>query len=209
LAREVDWFGRTVRTAIWKHPVAGPVAVAGHNLAGDDQADRRVHGGVDKAVYAYAVEDYAWWSEQRGETLVPGTFGENLTTTGFDLTEAWVGERWQVGTAVLEVSEPRQPCFKLGIRMGDASFVDAFDEACRPGTYLRIVTPGVVTAGDAVTLVARPDVRLTVGELARLDRDAEMSRWELVARHPAVSRGWRLHAQRALARWDVTDGGGT
>src|SRR4029079_17647984 len=124
LPRTVEWFGRQVTTAIWKEPVADAVAVRGVNLAGDDQADRRVHGGVDKAVYAYATEDYEWWAKQLGTALAPGTFGENLTVAGVHLGSRVVGEQWRVGTARLEVAQPRLPCFKLGIRMGDASFVE-------------------------------------------------------------------------------------
>lgn len=150
--REVEWFDRVVRTAIWKHPVDGPVRVEGINLVGDDQADRRVHGGDTKAVYAYASEDYAWWSEQRGEELGPGTFGENLTTVGIDLRDVIAGERWRIGDVLLEVTKPREPCFKLGIRMGTASFVGDFDEAGRYGTYLRIIEPGFVKAGDEIAL---------------------------------------------------------
>lgn len=162
--RDVEWFGRTVRTAIWKGPVEGPVAVRGVNLAGDDQADRRVHGGVDKAVYAYAVEDYRWWD------LEPATFGENLTTEGVDLGAARVGERWQVGTVVLEVSRPRHPCFKLGIRLGTAAFVDRFAEAARPGTYLRIVEEGELAAGDGIDRLSRPAAAPTIADVYRSER---------------------------------------
>lgn len=165
--RTVEWAGRRVRTAIWKHPVEGRVEVRGVSLAGDDQADRRVHGGPDKAVYAYATEDYRWWESELGRRLGPGTFGENLTTEGIDLQAALVGERWRVGTAVLEVCQPRMPCQKLGIRMGDARFVRRFDAAGRYGTYLRIVEEGDVGAGDQVVGLSRPAEGLTIGELGR------------------------------------------
>lgn len=198
--REVAWFGRTVRTAIWKAPVSGRVAMHGVNLDGDDQADRRVHGGSDKAVYAYAVEDYAWWADRLGRPLEPGTFGENLTTEGVDLTEAWIGDRWSVGDAVLEVCQPRQPCFKLGIRMGDSGFVDAFDGAGRPGAYLRIVEPGTVGAGDAVTLTDRPPTRLTIGALLASAHSDDTDLLRRIADHGAVPDGWRAAARRALER---------
>jgi MOSC domain-containing protein YiiM len=136
--RQVRWHGRTVTTAIWKYPVDGRVPAVGVNIDGDDQADRRVHGGPTKAIYAYAVEDYQWWAEQLGSPLLAGTSGENLTVAGVDLRAAVVGERWHVGTTTVRVTEPRIPCFKLGIRMGDASFVDRFADAARPGTYLAI-----------------------------------------------------------------------
>src|SRR6476659_2908582 len=111
--REIAVGDTVVRTSIWKEPVAGRIAVRGVNLAGDDQSDRRVHGGDRKAVYAYAREDLEWWGERLGRPLESGTFGENLTTEGLDVTGARVGERWWVGTALLEVTQPRLPCYKL------------------------------------------------------------------------------------------------
>src|SRR5437588_6632540 len=111
--REIVVDGKVVRTSIWKDPVEGRIAVGGVNVSGDDQSDRRVHGGDRKAVYAYAREDLDWWSEQLGRPLDAGTFGENLTTEGLDVTAARVGERWRVGTALLEVTQPRLPCYKL------------------------------------------------------------------------------------------------
>jgi MOSC domain-containing protein YiiM len=157
--RVVEWHGREVETAIWKEPVVGRVVIEGVNVAGDGQADLRVHGGRDKAVYAYAVEDYAWWSEQLGRAVEPGTFGENLTVIGIDLSDAAIGSRWRVGTALLEVTQPRFPCFKLGIRMGDAGFVKEFERAARFGAYLRIVEDGDVGAGDEIVVSAstQPD----------------------------------------------------
>jgi MOSC domain-containing protein YiiM len=154
--REVVDAGRTVVTAIWKSPVEEPVAVRGVNLEGDDQADRTVHGGPDKAVYAYASEDYAFWEQQLGQPVPGGTFGENITTAGLDLRDALVGERWRVGSVVLEVSQPRMPCFKLGIRMGSPAFPRRFSLARRPGTYLRIVEEGELVKGDRIEVVDRP-----------------------------------------------------
>ena len=154
--REVAWRGKRVATGIWKRPVAGRVALRGVNFAGDDQADRRVHGGPDKAVYAYAREDYDWWREHEGVAAEPALFGENLTVEGLDLGGALVGERWQVGSATLEVAQPRMPCFKLGIRVGDQRFLGRFLAARRPGAYLRIVREGDVAAGDEIRVVSRP-----------------------------------------------------
>jgi MOSC domain-containing protein YiiM len=154
LPRVIEWHGRDVETAIWKEPVEGRVAVRGVNVVGDGQADLRVHGGPDKAVYSYAVEDYAWWSGTLGRTLGPGTFGENVTLSGVDLSSAEIGSRWRVGTALLAVTQPRFPCFKLGIRMGDAGCVEQFEDAARFGAYFRIVEAGEIGAGDTIELVA-------------------------------------------------------
>jgi MOSC domain-containing protein YiiM len=159
--------GRPVMSAIAKAPVDGRVRVAGVNLAGDDQADRRVHGGPDKAVYAYATEDIAWWAEALGRELPPGVFGENLTTEGVDVSGAVVGERWRIGTTELEVCQPRLPCFKLGLRFGDPLMVRRFGEASRPGAYLRIICEGELGAGDAIEVLSRPAHGVTVALVSR------------------------------------------
>jgi MOSC domain-containing protein YiiM len=158
--------GRPLMSAIGKVPVDGRVRVAGVNVEGDEQADRRVHGGADKAVYAYAAEDTAWWERELGRELGPGMFGENLTVCGIDVSGAVVGERWRVGTVELEVCQPRLPCAKLGIRFGDGRMVKRFAEAARPGAYLRIVASGELGAGDAVVVGARPDHGITVAEVS-------------------------------------------
>ena len=180
--------GAPVESAIGKQPVAGRVRVAGVNLAGDDQADRTVHGGPDKAVYAYASEDAAWWAAELGREIVPGMFGENLTTEGVDVSGAVVGERWRVGTVELEVCQPRIPCFKLGIRFGDPLMVRRFGEANRPGAYLRIVREGELGAGDAIEVVDRPAHGVTVAlvSAAILLDDALRAR---AATAPELARG--------------------
>ena len=153
---------RIVRTAIWKQPVAGRLAVRGVNVEGDEQADRRVHGGEFKAVYAYAIEDTRAWEEELGREIGLGGFGENLTTEGIDVSGARAGERWRIGTALLEVVQPRVPCFKLNLRMGDPKFGPKFVKAGRPGAYLRIVEEGELGAGDAIEIVRRPDHDVTM-----------------------------------------------
>lgn len=191
MPRTVVHDGRAVTTAIWKRPVTGRVAVRGVNLDGDDQADRSVHGGVDKAVYAYAREDYEWWGAELGtEALEPGTFGENLTVAGIDLNAAEVGERWRTGSALLEVSEPRFPCFKLGIRMRDPRFLKRFAAARRPGTYLRIIEEGELGAGDPIQLAHRPGHGVTVGLFAEAYLGDRGRLVELLAAD-ALSHGWR------------------
>jgi MOSC domain-containing protein YiiM len=160
--------GRPLQSSIFKDPVEGRVRAAGVNLEGDRQADLRVHGGADKAVYAYALEDIAWWAQQlERPELAPGWFGENLTTEGMDVTGAVVGERWRIGDAEFEVSQPRLPCFKLGIRFGEPRMVKAFARASRPGAYLRIVGEGSVAAGDEIELLHRPEHGVTVELVSR------------------------------------------
>jgi MOSC domain-containing protein YiiM len=166
--REFEYNGRGARSAIWKTPVGGRVAARGVNLAGDDQADRKAHGGYDKAVYAYAVEDARWWERQIGRPFAHGEFGENLTTEGIAVNDALVGERWKVGTAVLEVAEPRIPCWRLGVRMNDPRFVGIFTEALRPGAYLRIIEEGDIGAGDEIRVIEKPDTDLTVRDVFRI-----------------------------------------
>ena len=158
---------RTVESGIVKRPVSGRVRIEGVNVAGDRQADLSVHGGPDKAVYSYAVEDYRWWSAGLGRPLDPATFGENLTMSGVDVGGAVIGERWRVGTALLEVAQPRLPCYKLGMRMGDPVFPSRFVAANRPGAYLRIVEPGDVGAGDTVDVLERPAHGVTIAEVSR------------------------------------------
>src|SRR3954469_4301892 len=159
--------GRTVRSAIGKAPVDGRVRVAGVNVEGDDQADRRVHGGPDKAVYAYAAEDTAWWERELARELGPGAFGENLTVEGVDVSGAVIGERWRLGTVELEVCQPRFPCFKLGLRFGDPRMLKRFTQAERPGAYLRIVREGEIGAGDTIEVVDRPAHGVTIAGVAR------------------------------------------
>jgi MOSC domain-containing protein YiiM len=198
--REVQWAGRTVRTSIWKYPAEGRVTFRGINLAGDAQSDRRVHGGPDKAIYAYATEDYAWWEAELHTKLAPGTFGENLTTTGIDLAAAVVGEEWSVGTGRLRVTQPRMPCFKLGIRMGDAAFVQRFDEAGRYGIYLRIEREGDLAVGEGIELVSRPAHGLTATFLAELQSAPTREGLERVVHNDDVPEEWRTWADRQVRR---------
>ena len=198
--RTVEWHGREVETGIWKAPVAGRVAVRGVNLDGDGQADPRVHGGPDKAIYAYAVEDYEWWAEEMGAPVESATFGENLTVRGLALNDLVIGSRWQIGSTVLQVTQPRLPCFKLGIRMGDASFVERFDAAQRFGAYFRIVQEGDIGAGDAITFAESRVDGITIGELGAQVRGAPTEFLVRVRDDSDVPESWHDWAERALAR---------
>jgi MOSC domain-containing protein YiiM len=169
--RTIEWRGRPVTTAIWKHAVSGRVALRGVNLVGDDQADRTVHGGLDKAVYSYAREDYDYWRNDEGVDTSPGLFGENLTTEGIDLSRAVVGQRWSVGSTVLEIVQPRLPCFKLGIRLGDPHFPKRFMLASRMGAYLRVVQEGDVGANDEVHVSHTPSHGVTLRDMVEALRN--------------------------------------
>ncbi len=191
--RQFDYEGRKAQSAIWKLPVTGRVMARGVNLAGDDQADRGAHGGPDKAVYAYAVEDQRWWKTQIGRTVVYGEFGENLTTEGIDITNAFVGERWRVGNALLEVSEPRVPCWRLGVRMGDKNFPRLFARAGRPGTYLRIVSEGDIGASDTIRVLDRPNHDISIGDVFRIFIRDRREAGRLLA-VPQLSGAWKQWA---------------
>lgn len=166
--RTYTWLGRTIVTSILKEPVSGPVRVHEHNLEGDDQSDRKNHGGADKAVYAYAREDLDWWEAELGRSVPDGLFGENLTTTGLDLTNAVIGQTWRVGTAVLQVSEPRTPCWKLGFKLGDPAFPRRAAASRRPGVLLRILEAGSLQAGDEIRLDPPPQHGITAADVNRV-----------------------------------------
>ncbi len=191
--------GRNAESAIWKTPVEGRVAARGVNLEGDEQADRTVHGGPDKAVYAYALEDIRLWESELGRALGPGAFGENLTTEGVDVTGAVIGERWEVGTVCLEVSEPRTPCWKLAARMEDDAFLRRFTEAGRPGAYLRIVREGELGAGDAIEVTSRPEHGMTAGDVLRIySRDrGEIAKLVDI---PELAKSWREWAEKKVQK---------
>ncbi len=169
LPREVIWRGKPVTTGIYKEPVDGRVPIRTLNLDGDRQADLRVHGGRDKAVYAYPSEFYELWSRERPELdFGPGTFGENLTTEGLLDENISVGDRFRVGTAELVVTQPRFPCFKLGIKMGRDEFVTEFLERGLHGFYLAVAREGEVEAGNPIVELERDPRAFRVTEVARL-----------------------------------------
>jgi len=157
-------------TAIDKRPVPGPVQVGKGGLAGDTQCDTRHHGGPDKAVYAYAAEDIEWWATALDREILPGLFGENLTTIGLDITGAVIGERWRIGTGraecLVEVTMPRTPCANLSYRMGIRGFHRRFAAAGRTGAYLRVLRAGRVRTGSRIVVEHRPDHDVTIGAVA-------------------------------------------
>ncbi len=170
--RQVDTPRGPVLTAIWKSPVEGRVALRRFNLAGDQQADLTVHGGEAKALYLYPSEHYSFWHEEfPGMDLPPGVFGENLTTEGVIEQEAQIGDRFRIGSCVLQVSQPRMPCFKLALRFGRPDMVKRFWLSGRSGIYFSIVEEGEMGAGDEIVPVSRVPDGITVAELVKLYRD--------------------------------------
>jgi MOSC domain-containing protein YiiM len=164
--READLLiaGRPARSAIDKRPASGPVEVGPLGLEGDTVADKVNHGGPEQAVYAYAREDLDFWTEQLARELPDGTFGENLTTAGIDVSAALIGETWRVGTVVLQITGPRIPCETFKSWLDEPRWVKRFAAVGRPGAYLRVLTPGTVEAGNDLVVLSRPDVAVTVAE---------------------------------------------
>ena len=194
MPQHVEWQGQQVRTSIFKRPTIGPVEVLAEHLAGDGQADLRVHGGPEKAVYAYPLEHYTFWRGYLSpELLVMGAFGENLTTTGLLESDAQIGACYQMGTAVLMAVQPRRPCMKLGIRLHDASMARRFEEARRSGIYFRVVRTGIVRAGDAITLVQPGPEPVTIQDMVDNNAlpDKDWSKIEMILRLPDLTSSWR------------------
>lgn len=203
LPHEFEYNGHPAKSGIWKSPVAGRVAARGVNLEGDDQADRRAHGGPDKVVYAYAVEDLRWWTQEIGRPLQYAELGENLTTEGIDVNGALIGERWRVGTTMLEVAEPRVPCWRLGVRMNDKLFPRQFTAALRPGAYLRLLVEGDLGEGDEIQVIERPDHDLTVRDVLRIYAFDKHEMGRLLTT-PGMSESWRKWAEKHLQEAKAT-----
>ncbi|WP_084965033.1 MOSC domain-containing protein [Thermoactinospora rubra] len=194
---DAEWAGKLKRTAIDKQPTTGRVTVHPNGLAGDERADKANHGSPDHAVYAYAREDYDWWEAELGRELRSGQFGENLTTQGIDVNGAMLGERWRIGTTVLEVSGPRVPCVVFRNWMDEPGWVKRFTVAERPGAYLSVVEPGELGAGDEIEIVSRPGDSVTVAESFRAYHgDVELMR-RLLA-FPGHGPRWDEIAARVL-----------
>ena len=179
LPREVVWKGITVQTAIFKEPVAGTVAIRELNLAGDQQADLAVHGGSQKAVYAYPAEHYEYWRKQLSDvSLSWGAFGENLTTSGLREDTLCIGDLLRVGSAVLQVTQPRMPCYKLQLRFNRDDMIKRFLVSGRSGFYFSVIDPGDVGAGSKVEILDRDSHSVTVADIVSLylgqRRDAEL-----------------------------------
>jgi len=201
--REIEWKGKTIRTSIFKEPVQGRVRLEALNFVGDEQADLSVHGGPQKAVYGYASEHYDYWRQELPGVHLPwGAFGENLTTEGLLEEEINIGNRYQLGSAVVMVTQPRIPCYKLGIRFGRDDIVKRFLKSGRPGFYFSVIQEGEVGAGDALELVYREAADVTVADILRLyvtDKQ-NLSLTQRAVQVAALADGWRNYFQRRLAQ---------
>jgi MOSC domain-containing protein YiiM len=201
LPRTVRWKGRDVTTGIFKAPVEGPVPLRCLNLDGDRQADLSVHGGAAKAVYAYPLEHYAFWREELRDELIFGAFGENLTVQAMPLEEEIaIGDRFRIGTAELVVTQPRIPCYKLGLRLGRDDVPKRFLASRRSGYYLAVETEGSVAAGDGVEALSRHPARISVAEVTRVfadDRD-DLATIERLVALDALPEDWRRYFAKRL-----------
>ena len=197
--REVAADDRLVRTSIFKSPVTGRIPIRNNNLAGDRQSDLTVHGGRAKAVYAYPYEHYAFWREQLpGVELQPAHFGENLTIEGLLEEDVHLGDRLRIGSAELVVTQPRLPCYKLGIRFGDPQMVRRFLASRRTGFYLSVAAEGDVGAGDAIEIIDRHPAAISIPELLRmyLKEDVSPDRVREAVAIPVLSDAWRTELQK-------------
>jgi MOSC domain-containing protein YiiM len=207
LPREVEWNGKVIRTSIFKAPVAGPVRVTKLNLEGDQQSDLSVHGGIDKAVYVYSSAHYAFWrNELPSVDLSWGAFGENFTTEGaLDDKVVRIGDRFRIGSAEFVVTQPRMPCFKLGIRFGRPDMVKRFLHSGRNGFYFAVAKEGEIAAGDSIELVARDENGVTVSDIVEL-YTADAAKQDLLQRVSelaALPENWRACFRKRLWKPDT------
>ena len=206
--RDVEWQGKTVRTAIWKEPVAGPRMVRQINIDGDDQADRLAHGGEHRAVFVYQIESYRYWERELGrDDFTYGQFGENFTVEGLADEDVCIGDRYRIGEALFEVTQPRVTCYRVGIRLDLAAMPSLLVAHHRPGFYLRVLEEGQVQAGDAIEKVADGPEGLTVAQVDALLYLPNKSRPQLerALRIPALSEGWKGSFRELLAKAEHAD----
>jgi MOSC domain-containing protein YiiM len=206
LPREIEWKGKMVRTSIFKSPVSGRIRVAQLNLDGDQQSDLSVHGGIDKAVYAYPSEHYSFWRQELSGIDLPwGAFGENFTTAGLVEETVHIGDRFRLGSAEFVVTQPRMPCFKLGIRLNRPDIVKRFLQSGRTGFYFAVLKEGEVTAGNTIDLLKRDENGITVADIVKLyGRDAtNQDLLQRVSELPSLPQSWRDYFRKRL--WNPDD----
>ena len=211
LPRDIEWKGRTVHTAIWKEPVPGRRRANRLNLAGDGQGDLAGHGGEQRAVFVYQIESHRYWEEKLGRTgFVPGQFGENFTVEALPDDAVCIGDRYRIGTALFQVTQPLVTCYRVGIRMSEPRMPALLTASGRPGFYFRVLEEGEVGAGDAIVKVSDGPERMTVAEVNALlySPDHPRDRLERALRIGALSPGWRWSFERLLRSPASAPGGG-
>ena len=194
--REVEWRGRSVRTSIFKTPVSGRVRVTRLNIEGDEQSDLSVHGGRYKSVYVYPSEHYAYWRKKLPDADLPwGVFGENLTTDGMLETDVCIGDRFRIGSAEFQVTQPRQPCFKLGIRFGRDDMLKRFVASGRSGFYLAVVQEGELGRGDDIHVTHRESCSMSVADIfaLKMGTRAATDMLQRAAAIKTLTPSWREH----------------
>jgi MOSC domain-containing protein YiiM len=203
LPRIVEWNGEPVATGIFKEPVQGTVMLRTLNLDGDRQADLSVHGGVSKAVYAYPVEHYEFWKKELPDMELPyGMFGENFTTKGLFEDTVNVGDRFRIGKAEIMATEPRLPCYKLGIKFGRPDILKMFLQSRRTGFYFAVLKEGVVKAGDDIELLDRDTNKIAISEITRLyafEKD-DLATMRRAVKLGALSESWREYFQKQISK---------
>ncbi len=211
LPRDIEWKGRVVHTAIWKDPVRGRCRVRRLNLDGDGQGDLAGHGGEQRAVFVYQIESYRYWQEQLKRTdFVHGQFGENFTIEGLPDDVVCIGDRYQIGSAVFEVTQPRVTCYRVGIRMNEPRMPALLTSSGRPGFYFRVLQEGDVKAGDEIVKTGEAKERMTVAEINALlySPNHPRERLERALRIEALSPGWRWSFQALLRSQTTAQGSG-
>jgi ferredoxin-NADP reductase/MOSC domain-containing protein YiiM len=211
MPRDIAWKGRTVHTGIWKDPVRGRCQVTRLNLDGDGQGDLAGHGGEQRAVFVYQIESYRYWEQQLKRTdFVHGQFGENFTVEGLPDDAVCIGDRYQIGSAVFEVTQPRVTCYRVGIRLNEPRMPALLTSSGRPGFYFRVLREGEVGGGDAITKVGEAKERMTVAEINALlySPDHARDRLERALRIEALSPGWRGSFEALLRSQTTAAGGG-
>src|SRR5215469_9014520 len=209
LPRDIAWKGRTVHTGIWKEPIQGRCRARRLNLDGDGQGDRHGHGGEQRAVFVYQIESYRYWQEQLKRTdFVLGQFGENFTIEGLADDAVCIGDRYEIGSALFEVTQPRVTCYRVGIRTNEPRMPALLTSSGRPGFYFRVLQEGEVGAGDEIVKVGEADERMTVAEINALlySPNHPRDRLEHALRIKALSPGWRWSFE-ALLQSQMTGGG--
>src|SRR5262249_10791622 len=211
LPRDIPWKGRTVHTGIWKTPVGGRCRVGRLNLDGDGQGDLAGHGGEQRAVFVYQIESYRYWQEQLKRTdFVHGQFGENFTVEGLPDDAVCIGDRYRVGSALFEVTQPRVTCYRVGIRMNEPRMPSLLTSSGRPGFYFRVLQEGEVSAGDEIVKIGEAEERMTVAEINALlySPNHPRDRLERALRIEALSPGWRSSFEALLQSPTAAEGVG-